>query len=165
MSKSPRFTPGTFVTSQSSQTKRRTPRRNTRPEIALRRALWAAGLRYRLHVALVGRPDICFRSARVVVFCDGDFWHGRNWRARSRTLARGANAHYWLAKIAGNMKRDRRVTHQLRAEGWTVLRLWETDILADPNAVCQIVKRVVRAAERRKAGRNQRFATRGRERM
>jgi G:T-mismatch repair DNA endonuclease (very short patch repair protein) len=65
------------------------------------------------------------------VFCDGDFWHGRDWLQRRRRLAKGSNAPYWLDKIATNRMRDRRVNRQIRRRGWTVVRIWETDILAD----------------------------------
>jgi DNA mismatch endonuclease (patch repair protein) len=75
----------------------------------------------------------------VVVFCDGDFWHGRDWLRRRRKLVAGANAAYWVAKIAANIARDRRNTRLLRHQGWTVVRLWETDILARPAGAVEIV--------------------------
>jgi DNA mismatch endonuclease (patch repair protein) len=108
--------------------------------------LWRLGIRYRLHAAdLPGKPDIVFRAARVVVFCDGDFWHGRRWSERREKLKRGINASYWTAKIAANMARDRRIARLLRRQGWTVVRLWETDILRDPG---RGVARVLRAIRR-----------------
>jgi DNA mismatch endonuclease, patch repair protein len=86
-------------------------KRNTKPELILRRALWNAGLRgYRIDPETVaGRPDIAFLRARVLVFCDGDFWHGRDLEKRIERLKRGHNAPYWVAKIAGNVARDRRM--------------------------------------------------------
>src|ERR1700689_3766304 len=79
----------------------------TRCELLLRRTLKSRGLRYRVDVAdLPGRPDIVFVNARVAVFCDGDFWHGRDLAARQAKLARGHNPAYWLAKIRGNVERD-----------------------------------------------------------
>jgi DNA mismatch endonuclease Vsr len=79
-------------------------KRDTRCEILLRRALWALGLRYRVDVGdLPGRPDIVFRRARVAVFCDGDYWHGRDLEARLKKLARGHNPAYWVAKIRANV--------------------------------------------------------------
>jgi len=106
----------------------------------LRRTLWRHRLRYRVNVrGLAGQPDIIFISARVVVFCDGDFWHGRDWNERCNKLAVGHNPSYWLKKIGGNIERDRRNTAALEAAGWTVLRFWESDILKDVEGVAQRV--------------------------
>lgn len=77
---------------------------------------------------MLGRPDFVFRFARLVVFVDGDFWHGRRFQERRQRLQRGHNASYWIAKIASNKARDRRVTATLRREGWLVIRLWESDV-------------------------------------
>jgi DNA mismatch endonuclease (patch repair protein) len=121
-------------------------KRDTRPELALRRAVFARGLRYRCVAAdLPGRPDLVFRRARVVVFCDGDFWHGRDLAARVAKLERGNNAPYWIAKIEGNVARDRRINADLAALGWTVLRFWEQDIYRDADRVADEIIAVVRA--------------------
>ena len=96
-------------------------KKDTKCELELRRALWADGLRYRTCVpGLAGRPDIVFPRERVAVFCDGDFWHGRDLEARLTRLAGGHNAPYWVEKIRTNVLRDRATTRRLRAEGWTV---------------------------------------------
>lgn len=115
--------------------------RDTTPELALRRALWARGLRYRLHASdLPGRPDIVFRSQRVAVFCDGDFWHGRDWDDRRQRLRQGANADYWVPKIQSNIARDARCDGELAELGWSVIRLWESDIRRDPEAAADRVE-------------------------
>ena len=107
-------------------------KKNTRCELVLRRELWRRGLRYRLHLpGLLGHPDVVFQKQRVVVFCDGDFWHGRNLNERLSRLYEGHNAKYWVAKIRKNFDRDFCQTETLRASGWTVLRFWETDVLRD----------------------------------
>jgi DNA mismatch endonuclease, patch repair protein len=109
-------------------------RRDTGAEMALRRALWKRGARYRVHQAgLQGTPDIVFPSAHLVVFVDGDYWHGRlllqhGARALRRSF-RTSNWKFWTTKIRKNVERDRRQTLALRALGWRVLRLWERDIL------------------------------------
>jgi DNA mismatch endonuclease (patch repair protein) len=118
----------------SSDLASRVMRANTRvggkAERALRAALWARGHRFRKHRQdLVGRPDIVFSRRRVVVFCDGDFWHGREWPQLRRKLRRRSNADYWIAKIRTNRTRDRRQTALLLAQGWSVIRIWETDVL------------------------------------
>jgi DNA mismatch endonuclease (patch repair protein) len=109
---------------------------DSRCEVKLRRLLWRAGARFRKDVtSLPGRPDIVFPRARLIVFCDGDFWHGKDWDSRRRKLAQGANASYWIGKIEANRVRDRLQTARLEASGWTVLRVWESTIHATPMAV------------------------------
>jgi DNA mismatch endonuclease (patch repair protein) len=115
-------------------------------EQLLRSAIWRRGLRFRTHAArLPGKPDLVFGAAKVCVFCDGDFWHGRDWPVLRRLLKRRANAAYWIPKIAKNMARDREQARQLKALGWTVLRFWEGDILKDPDAIVQFVHATVRS--------------------
>lgn len=111
---------------------------DTRCEVKLRSVLWRAGARFRKDVrSLPGRPDIVFPGLRLAVFCDGDFWHGKDWEERRRKLARGSNPSYWIAKIERNRERDRETTRNLEAAGWTVLRFWESDILRDTTAVAE----------------------------
>jgi len=117
---------------------------NTRCELMLRRELWRRGLRYRLHdPRLPGRPDIVFRKQRVVIFCDGDFWHGRDLSSRLAKLAGGHNAEYWLAKVQKNVERDRLQTGALQSTGWMVLRFWETDVLRRVSHVADQIFAVV----------------------
>jgi len=114
---------------------------DTHCEVILRRTLWAAGYRYRKNVPeLPGRPDVVFLGAKVAVFCDGDFWHGRDWESRKQKLSRGTNAAYWLAKIQRNIERDQQNTRRLEEMGWTVLRFWETQIRSE---VDQVARRIV----------------------
>lgn len=119
----------------------------TKCELRLRRALWAMGYRYFLKIGrgLPGRPDIVFRGPRVVVFCDGDFWHGRDWPTRRRKLNAGHNPQYWVQKIERNIERDQRQTKALEDEGWVVLRYWEGDIHADVGAIARRIADVVDA--------------------
>lgn len=122
---------------------------DTKPELILRRALWSAGLRYRKNPPnLPGKPDVVFLGAKLAVFCDGDFWHGRNWEARQEKLSRGHNAEYWLAKIGRNMKRDAEVTAALGEAGWSVLRVWESDVKRDVDAVVASVRAALAQAHR-----------------
>lgn len=117
----------------ASKVKKRNRSRDTTHELALRRELWRLGLRYRKNVkSLAGKPDIVFPRARVAVFCDGDFWHGRQWQILRKKLRKGTNADYWTAKIASNIQRDRRNTALLEKSGWHVIRLWETEIKKKP---------------------------------
>lgn len=113
----------------ASRVKRNNRRVNTKPEMMLRSELWKKGLRYRVNVKnLPGKPDIVFSKSRIAIFCDGDFWHGRNWLILKKKLETGNNATYWIAKISTNMKRDKRNTILLEEMGWRVIRIWEKDI-------------------------------------
>lgn len=113
---------------------RRVRCKDTTPELLLRRALWAKGLRYRKYSAnLPGKPDIVFNSCKVAVFIDGDLWHGNQWRRRGLTKLEDqfrttASKGYWLKKIRRNMERDCRATTALLNTGWSVIRFWEKDI-------------------------------------
>lgn len=98
--------------------------RDTGPELRLRRALWAVGLRYRLGATLHGRPDIVFPRARLAVFVDGCFWHG----CPEHFQQPANNAAFWAAKIEATHRRDLRVDTQLAAVGWSVMRIWEHDV-------------------------------------
>jgi DNA mismatch endonuclease (patch repair protein) len=114
----------------------------TEPEVALRRALYAAGIRgWRCNVRHVpGRPDLAWIGLRVAVFVDGAFWHGHPSRHRP-----GRSGAYWDDKIARNMERDRRVDDELRRRGWIVLRIWDFEVRRELGRVVECVEAAVRA--------------------
>ena len=114
--------------------------RDTKPEMLLRRALWARGCRYRLRCRLPGRPDIIFVSARVAVFVDGCFWHGCPIHATRPKV----NEQFWARKLQANSERDRAVNDQLGALGWTVLRVWEHEVRRDAGAAAARIETAVR---------------------
>jgi DNA mismatch endonuclease (patch repair protein) len=121
-------------------------RQNTIPETLIRTAFRSAGIRYRSNViSLPGCPDFILKEHRIAVFCDGDFWHGRYWKDRKERLRAGWNAAYWVAKIERNRQRDREVTRTLSRLGWQVIRVWESDIRADPD---RVARRILRATAR-----------------
>ena len=135
----------TPASASTSRVKRANRSMDTRHERVLRSLLWRDGLRFRKNDrSVVGKPDVVFRRERVAVFCDGDFWHGRNWQRRSRRLGSGTNGAYWVEKIRNNIRRDRRIDEVLAREGWHVIRLWETDILKDPLACAKRVRTLLR---------------------
>ncbi len=124
----------------ASHVKSKNKKKDTKAEVLLRNHIWKLGLRYRIHKDnLPGRPDIVFTKAKVVVFCDGDFWHGRNWKQLRNKLQNRANPNYWIPKIEYNIKRDKLQEEKLIKQGWKVLRFWETDILKDPAANARII--------------------------
>ncbi len=118
--------------------------KNTKPEMLLRKALWRKGLRYRVNVTkMPGRPDVVFTKAKIVVFCDGDFWHGHNWAIRGIPTLEEELAGYsefWRNKILCNIKRDKETTEKLTNDGWLVLRFWESEIISDANRCADIIE-------------------------
>jgi DNA mismatch endonuclease, patch repair protein len=127
-----------------SRAKSTLKRSMTKPEVVLLSALRSVGVRcYRTKRNFPGKPDVIFQRKKVAVFCDGDFWHGRNWPQRRARLMTGANADYWVPKIEYNRRRDRQNNLLLRAEGWVVIRLWESIILRDPMSCAEKVRRTL----------------------
>lgn len=105
--------------------------RDTAPERAVRRMLWAAGLRYRLNRKdLPGSPDIVLPGRRTAVFVHGCFWHGHDCARGAR--APKANADYWRGKIARNVARDARVQAELMARAWRPVVIWECELKQEP---------------------------------
>lgn len=119
--------------------------RDTGPELRLRRALWATGLRYRLRPKLPGKPDLAFLRAKVAVFVDGCFWHGCPLHGHQPK----SNSGYWAPKLARTQERDRVANAALEEMGWFPLRVWEHETNAGlaacvariVEAVCQRMKR------------------------
>ena len=130
---------------QTSAIMRRVRSTDTAPEVALRKALWRHGLRYRTGVrSLPGAPDLVFPRHRLALFVDGDFWHGRQPFQRGLTsveeqFSRSPHRGYWVNKIERNCQRDRLATHSLARQGWRVLRLWATDVGHDLDRCVQLV--------------------------
>jgi DNA mismatch endonuclease (patch repair protein) len=119
--------------------------KNTGPEVALRVALWAEGMRYRLGAKLPGRPDLTFPGARVVVFVDGCFWHA----CPTHATQPKTNAAFWTSKIGRNVERDHKVTAILESDGWLVLRFWEHEVEKSLPSVVERVRKRVGARRRR----------------
>lgn len=112
---------------QRSKIMRAIKGKNTGIELALGKALWTSGLRYRKNdVTVFGKPDFCFKGPKVAVFCDSEFWHGKDWEAKRLKLK--SNREFWNAKIERNIERDKEVNEKLDSEGWTVLRFWGEEI-------------------------------------
>lgn len=126
---------------QRSLTMSRIRSRDTKVELMVRRALHRRGHRYRVNAGwLPGKPDIVFSKVRLVVFIDGDFWHGWRFETWSDKLAS-----YWREKISGNLARDQRHEAALRQGGWNVLRIWEHEVEGDlACCVARIERRLAR---------------------
>lgn len=115
---------------------------NTQPEIAFRKALWNIGIRYRINVQkLPGKPDIVIEKCKIIIFIDGEFWHGYNWEEKKLRIK--ANREYWIPKIEKNMNRDIRNNDKLEEMGYTVFRFWEGQIKKDlPNCILKVTSKM-----------------------
>lgn len=125
----PRFNEesGFYTTPQRSKIMSRIKGKNTKPELALRKALYAAGYRYRIdYKKLIGKPDIALPKYKTVIFIDGDYWHGKNWEERKPKIK--TNREFWIAKFERNIQRDEEVNKELKRLGYTVFRFWESEI-------------------------------------
>ena len=113
-------------------------------EKILRNALWNKGYRYRKNVKdIFGHPDIVFKSKKVAIFCDSEFWHGYDWERKKNEIK--TRQDFWIPKIERNMQRDKEVNMKLSEEGWTVLRFWGTEIKKQTeNCVKEIEKCIKR---------------------
>ena len=121
--------------------------RDTKPELRLRKLLWARGLRgYRVHSKLPGRPDLAWSRGRVAIFVDGCFWHGCPSCSDGRTPT--SNTSYWNSKRRMNKLRDAKRTRDLEAMGWRVLRLWEHEVLKETVKSAKRVEKVLSRARR-----------------
>ena len=119
--------------------------RGTGPERDMARILRRSGIRYRSQPKLPGSPDFIVKG-RLLVFCDGSFWHGRHWPELRKKLARSDNSEYWLRHIGGNRRRDRRVNRSLREKGYSVIRFWDTDIRERPDRCARRIRAALKSA-------------------
>jgi len=117
--------------------------KETEIEVRLRKELWSRGLRYRKNYRKVpGVPDIVFLKQKVAIFCDSEFWHGKDYDFTVERI--GSNREYWLQKIARNMERDTKVNEILRLDGWMVLRFWGKDIRKDTVQVADRIENMLK---------------------
>lgn len=122
--------------------------RDTKPEMRVRRALHAAGLRYRLHAkGLPGRPDLILPSRRVAVFVHGCFWHRHPDPDCKLARLPKSRLDFWIPKLEGNRARDERNKAALEALGWKVIEIWECEIADD--ALRTVAKRIKKIAPKR----------------
>jgi len=120
--------------------------RNTKPELLVRRALHAAGLRYRLHAKdLPGRPDIVFRRQKVAVFVHGCFWHRHDDPDCKLARLPKSRLDFWEPKLTGNRERDARNLQRLHDAGWEVIVVWECQLgKSDVDAIVASIKALVK---------------------
>ena len=132
------------VSIERSENMRRIRSKNTKIEIALRKALWHKGYRYRKNYeALPGKPDIVLTKQKIAIFCDSEFFHGKDWEILKPQLEHGKNGEFWIKKISRNRERDDEVNKQLLFLGWTVIRFWGKDIMKNTDECVKVVEEVI----------------------
>lgn len=125
---------------QRSANMRAIKSKDTKIEVKLRKALWHQGIRYRKNYKICGcKPDIVITKYKIAIFCDGDFWHGKPSKYQVHT-----NSNFWQEKIKRNQERDLENTIQLRDEGWTVLRFWESEIKDNLEACITTIASIIK---------------------
>ena len=117
---------------------------NTKIEEILRKALWNKGYRYRKNFKdLPGKPDIVITKYKIAIFCDGEFFHGKDWEVLKQRLENSNNSEYWINKISKNMHHDDHVNKELMFMGWTVIRFWGNDIKKNTDECIKVIDEVV----------------------
>ncbi len=115
--------------------------KDTSIELILRQALWRRGYRYRKNMSsLPGKPDIVLTKYKLVIFCDSEFFHGKDWDNLKQQLTRGNNSEFWIKKISKNRERDDEINKQLLLNGWNILRFWGKDIKKDVDACVDVIE-------------------------
>ncbi|HET6228194.1 MAG TPA: very short patch repair endonuclease [Bacteroidia bacterium] len=116
--------------------------KDTKAEKKLAKALWINGHRYRKNNKMVfGKPDLTFKQIKLAVFVDSEFFHGRDWETNKHRIQ--TNQEFWWGKIEGNIKRDKLVFEKLTADGWKVLRFWDTEVHKNlAYCICEIEKTI-----------------------
>lgn len=121
--------------------------KDTSIELVLRKALWRKGYRYRKNYKLLpGRPDIVLTKYKIVIFCDSEFFHGKDWEVLKPRLEKGDNGEFWINKISRNMERDNEIDKRLLFEGWTVIRFWGSDIKKRTDECVKVVEEAIFAS-------------------
>lgn len=132
------------TTEKNSRTMSKIMGKDTKIELVLRKALWAKGYRYRKNYkTLPGRPDIAITKYKIAVFCDGEFFHGKNWEVLRPKLEQGKNPDYWINKIERNRNRDKEKDAELLYNGWTVIHFWGDDIIKNTDECVRVIEEAI----------------------
>lgn len=137
--------PDKLTPEQRKKCMRRVRSKDSKIEVRLRKALWHKGYRYRKNYkALPGKPDIAITKHKIAIFCDSEFFHGKDWEKSLHVqIMRGSNAEFWEKKILRNMKRDEEVDHELKGLGWKVLRFWGKEIEKNLDGCIRVVEEAI----------------------
>lgn len=118
--------------------------KDSKIECILRKALWDKGYRYRKnYTKLPGKPDIVLTKYHIAIFCDSEFFHGKDFEQLKIQLLKSKNSDFWIDKIQKNIDRDLEINKLLRTQEWTVLRFWGKEILKDTESCVQAVEEAI----------------------
>ncbi len=112
---------------------------NTGIDLKMNKILKDIGCKFEMYPKMYGNPDFVLKRKRIIIYCDGDFWHGYRYKERKKPAKK-----FWRDKIEQNIRRDRRITSKLRRDGWSVLRFWEHDIAQKPEKCRSRILRKIR---------------------
>lgn len=130
---------GFYTTPQRSKLMSKIKSKDTKPEILFRKELWNAGIRYRKHnKKLPGNPDIVNKKFKLIIFIDGEFWHGYNWSEKKKKLK--TNREFWISKIERNIQRDHENNLKLEKLGYRVFRFWEHEVKKESQKCIQLIR-------------------------
>lgn len=128
-----------------SENMQRIKSKNTKIEVMLRKELWKRGLRYRIAPKnVMGKPDIVFKSKKTAIFCDSEFWHGKDYKEGKVPKS---NREFWIKKLERNIKRDEEVNRELRKRGWKVFRFWGKEIEKNLKKCADMIEEYIKDKE------------------
>lgn len=118
--------------------------KDTSIELLLRKALWKKGIRYRKNYKKIpGTPDIAINQYKIAIFCDSEFFHGKDWEVLRPKLEKGSNPDFWIKKIGKNIEHDNEINKELNFLGWTVIRFWGNDIKKKTDECIKVIEEVI----------------------
>ena len=127
-----------------SKTMSRIRGKDTSIELKLRKALWHKGYHYRKNYKeLPGSPDIVLTKYKIAIFCDSEFFHGKDWEVLKGRLEKGNNPDYWIKKITRNRSRDMENDKKLLFMGWTVIHFWGEEILKNTDECMKVIEEAI----------------------
>ena len=117
---------------------------DTKIEVLLRKALWQKGYRYRKNYKeLPGKPDIVLTKYKIAIFCDGEFFLGKDWEVLKPRLEKSNNSEFWINKISRNLERDDEINKKLLFMGWTVIRFWGNEIKKNTDECVRVIEEAI----------------------
>lgn len=118
--------------------------KDTKIEVLLRKALYEKGIKYRKNFdKLPGKPDIVLCKYKIAIFCDSEFFHGKDWEVLKSRLEKSSNSEFWISKISKNREHDEKVNKELLFLGWKVIRFWGNDIIKHTEKCVRVIEEVI----------------------